>query len=307
MGVGRAPSARDRIGLGMALGVLLLLLPAGAVHGQRAPPAQTVRYEARLEIPDAPTQFDVMQRTTDWPPGSVSVPHTHGAWVLVTFLAGEVINTDDKGAERVLKAGDVLIERPGEMHTVRNSGGGKARHFVSFVLPTGAPLTTNLPRPADAPAVTPQSVVYESRAQALRPPARFDMVQQIVDLAPGAWTPWHTDGGQALFTVLDGRVVLREQGTERTVGPGQAFVEQPGAVYAVGNPAAAPAALGVTYILPKGAALITVQPGPAARAAPNAPTQLPRTGGPDVAPAAVLGVAMVLAGTLSRRRPRWPG
>jgi quercetin dioxygenase-like cupin family protein len=279
----------------MPLGVLLLLLPpAGLVHSQQAPPAPTVRYEARLEVPDAPAQFDIIQRTTDWPPGSVSIPHTHGAWVLVTFLAGEVINTDDKGVERVLKAGDTLIERPGEMHTVRNASGAKARHFVSFALPKGAPLTTNLPRPAGAPAVTPQSVVYESRTEALRPPARFDMVQQIVDFGPGAWTPWHTVGGQALFTVLDGSVVLREQGTERTVGPGQTFVEQPGVPFAAGNPAAA-ATLGVTYILPKGAALITVQPAPAARAAPNAPTQLPRTGGPDVVPAAVLGVGGLAA------------
>jgi len=74
----------------------------------------------------------------------------------------------------------------------------------------------------------------------------------------------------------------------RTYRSGESWIEPAGWVHEAGNAGAAPAAIAVTFLLPKGAALTTL-------AAP-APTQLPRTGDPGLGRAAIGAILLLAAG-----------
>jgi quercetin dioxygenase-like cupin family protein len=88
----------------------------------------------------------------------------------------------------------------------------------------------------------------------------FDVVQLVLDFAPGAWTPMHTHGGRGIVTVLEGVMTVRmEDGTETTYQAGEMWAEEPGEYAEVGNAGDAPARVMVTFILPEGAQLTTVQ------------------------------------------------
>lgn len=101
----------------------------------------------------------------------------------------------------------------------------------------------------------------------------YEIINIVVDIAPGAWTPEHHHGGQVQNMVLEGEVTFRHDGTETVHGVGESFVEQPGVVGQVGNNGTTPAVVFVTALLPVGAALTTVAgvpvdnppPGPVVR------------------------------------------
>src|SRR5687768_5298946 len=56
--------------------------------------------------------------------------------------------------------------------------------------------------------------VYELKTAVQDPAAQFEVIQVVLDFAPGAWTPPHTHGGQTFNLVLDGELTLRENDTE---------------------------------------------------------------------------------------------
>lgn len=88
----------------------------------------------------------------------------------------------------------------------------------------------------------------------------FDLVQLVLDFAPGAWTPMHTHGGRGIVTVIEGEMTVRmEDGTETTYQVGEMWVEEPGEHAEVGNAGEAPARVVVAFLLPEGAELTTVR------------------------------------------------
>lgn len=102
---------------------------------------------------------------------------------------------------------------------------------------------------------TVQSATFED----VQAPDDFDLVQTVLEFAPGAWTPLHTHGGEAFVTVLDGELVVRNAaGTETTYAAGDTWVERIGDFAEVGNMGDMPARIFVTFLLPKGAELTTV-------------------------------------------------
>lgn len=84
---------------------------------------------------------------------------------------------------------------------------------------------------------------------------RFRVVQLVLDFAPGAWTPPHSHGGQGYVTVLEGEMVVREEGSETRYATGETWVEHPGHFAEVGNAGDAPARILATFLLPEGAVL----------------------------------------------------
>src|SRR5215211_5448695 len=62
--------------------------------------------------------------------------------------------------------------------------------------------------------------VLEMRFQAAAPPAQPEILETVLDFAPGAWTPLHTHGGPVYVTVLDGTITLRSVGTDTTFAAG---------------------------------------------------------------------------------------
>lgn len=99
------------------------------------------------------------------------------------------------------------------------------------------------------------------------PQGPTDVVQVVLDFAPGAYSPPHTHPGPTFVTVLEGVITRRVEGTEETFQPGQGWVE-PGRVHAAGNTTDASARVLVTAIIPEGAPFTTI-------AATGATGQLP--------------------------------
>jgi quercetin dioxygenase-like cupin family protein len=88
-------------------------------------------------------------------------------------------------------------------------------------------------------------------------PLQADLVQLVVDFPPGAWTSWHTHGGQAVNLVLEGQITLRHAGLEQPYGAGQAWTDTTGQVHAAGNTGQGKARLLTNLLLPVGAPQIT--------------------------------------------------
>jgi len=112
-----------------------------------------------------------------------------------------------------------------------------------------------------------RKIVAESRFDVTDAPAQAELVQLVVDFAPGAWTSIHTHGGQAIDLVLEGELTLRQNGLEQVYKSGQAWTENIGQVHSAGNTGSGKARLLTNFLLPKGAPQILVvqesQLGPA--------------------------------------------
>jgi quercetin dioxygenase-like cupin family protein len=103
------------------------------------------------------------------------------------------------------------------------------------------------------------SVVAQSRFMVTNPQAQAELVQLVVDFAPGAWTSLHTHGGQAINLVLAGEITLRHGGGDHGHRAGQAWTDSSGMLHAAGNTGTGNARLLTNFLLPKGAPQTTAQ------------------------------------------------
>jgi len=101
-------------------------------------------------------------------------------------------------------------------------------------------------------------VVAESRFDVTNAPLQAELVQLVVDFPPGAWTSWHTHGGQAINLVLEGEITLRHAGMEWPHGAGQGWTDSAGQVHAARNTGPGKARLLTNFLLPPGAPQTTV-------------------------------------------------
>jgi len=279
-----------RLAVPIITAALLLLLTAQAAFGQDLPPGPTVKVRSNLEAANLPVQFDAIQMVLDFAPGAWTPLHSHGGEVFVTVLEGEMTVRDQAG-ERVYKPGDTWIEHPGDVHQAGNVGDVKASVFVTFLLPKGAQLTTVQESGSTGDLPPGPTKVYESRLEANNSPAQLDVVQMVLNFAPGAWTPLHSHGGEVLITVVAGEMTVQRQGGEMTYKAGDTWIEQAGDVHKAGNTTGAESSLAVTFLLPKGAPLTTVQDA-------AAPALLPQTGS-DSSRVSVFWIALIATGLVA--------
>ena len=108
-----------------------------------------------------------------------------------------------------------------------------------------------------------RTIAAESRFDVTNPAQQVQLVQLVVDFPPGAWTSWHTHGGQAINLVLEGEMTLRHAGMEQGYRAGQAWTDSSTQVHAAGNSGAGKARLLTNFLLPQGAPdTIAVQESP---------------------------------------------
>jgi quercetin dioxygenase-like cupin family protein len=100
-------------------------------------------------------------------------------------------------------------------------------------------------------------LVAQSRFTVTDAPRQAEVVLLVVDFPPGAWTSWHTHGGQAVNLVLEGEITLRHAGAEWLHRAGQAWTDSTSQVHTAGNTGAGKARLLTTFLLPKDAPQIT--------------------------------------------------
>jgi hypothetical protein len=131
----------------------------------------------------------------------------------------------------------------------------------------------------------------------------FDVVQVILDFAPGAATPYHTHPGIVMVTVVAGEITFNLEGVDKVYKTGESFVELPNQVGQALNAGTTPARVMTSTLLPPGAPLSTPHAGP------MAPAALPKTGAVDPGALSdwlVLGatIGLLAGGWLLRRLRR---
>src|SRR4051812_4976356 len=169
------------------------------------PPGPTKLYEIKTAAKDPAAQFQVIEVVLDFAPGAWTPLHTHGGQTFNTVLEGE-ITMRENGTERVMKAGEGWSDTPDQVHQAGNNGTENARLLVTFLLPTGAQLTTVQQQAGSNKLPPGPSKVYEMATDSKDPATNFDVIQAVLDFAPGSWTPPHTHGGQTFNMVLDGEI-----------------------------------------------------------------------------------------------------
>jgi quercetin dioxygenase-like cupin family protein len=280
--------------------IALLFLGVGtsAAVGQ-AQPGPVVRHLFRTAgLPQA-ARFNVAQSILNFDPGAATPFHRHPGQVLVTVLEGE--NTFiANGVEKIYKAGESFVELPGDLGQARNAGAARMSVMATYMLPWEAPLSR--PEPQDTTPLPRPFVSYQFKTD-LQPMAEaFDVVQQVLDFAPGAATPVHTHPGILVVTVLAGELTFKLNGADTVYKEGESFVEVPGQVVQARNASTVQTSVMVSYVIPKDAPLSTVH-----HAAP-VPAALPTTGGTadGALPIWLLVLAaggLIAGGWMVRRRP----
>ncbi len=105
-----------------------------------------------------------------------------------------------------------------------------------------------------ASAADPIRVPFESKFSVTgASPTQYDLVQAVVDLAPGASTPVHMHGGPEYVTVLEGQVTVRTGGVETVYGPGQTFVMAQSIFMSYSNKGSVKAQFLASFLLSPGA------------------------------------------------------
>jgi quercetin dioxygenase-like cupin family protein len=112
---------------------------------------------------------------------------------------------------------------------------------------------------SDLRGAAQSGIIAESRFAVTDPPAQAEVVQLVVDFSSGAWTSFHTHGGQAINLVLEGEITLRQAGVDRVHRAGQAWTDSTGMLHAAGNTGAGNARLLTNFLLPNGAKQTTAQ------------------------------------------------
>ena len=85
----------------------------------------------------------------------------------------------------------------------------------------------------------------------------YDLINQVIDLPPGGTVPKHKHGGPVVVQVLVGTLTVTDANGDKTVSSGQMFTENPGAVHWATNKGSVPVRVSVSYLIPKGADVIT--------------------------------------------------
>ncbi len=111
-------------------------------------------------------------------------------------------------------------------------------------------------------------VKYQFRVAGLSQPARFNVVQNILNFDLGAATPFHRHPGQVLVTVLEGELTFNSNGAEKIYKAGDSFIELPGELGQARNTGTAHTSVMATFVLPWEA--------PLSRPEPDDKTPLPR-------------------------------
>jgi quercetin dioxygenase-like cupin family protein len=291
-----------------ALLPLLMLMAYGAASkmafGQELPPGPKTIYRSSLPGQTLQGEFELINIVLDFAPGSATPPHTHGGPGIVTVLTEEIVFGMEGKPDLVAKPGEFYLDLPGMVHTAGNkTSPNTARVSYAVALPKGASLTTVVGGPPSEQLPPGPKPVYRTSLPGLTMQGEFELINLILEFAPGAATPLHTHGGPGIVTVIEGEVVFGVEGKPDLVAKaGEFYPDLPGTPHTASNKSSAPARVSYAVVLPKGAALTTVVGGPQ----PQATTQpqptvtehsehigMPSTGANDTLPIAILAAMAV--------------
>jgi len=129
----------------------------------------------------------------------------------------------------------------------------KSRRRAIIAIATAASVAVPILGESGTAAGGERKIIAEARFDVTNAPQQAELVQLVVDFPSGAWTSWHTHGGQAINLVLEGEITLRHAGMEHPYRAGQAWTDSSGQVHAAGNTGSGKARLLTNFLLPQGA------------------------------------------------------
>lgn len=247
--------------LGVLAAVLLLTLalPASVAARDDVPPGPTVRHMSRTDGLPISGEYEIIQWVLDFAPGAWSPVHIHGGKVFATVIAGQLTRRVD-GVETIYKTGESFIEMPDHPHSAGNAGNETVTLWVTAVLPRGQTLTTVVGTPDPNPPPAPVAR-YMYRTVGWPQSGPYEIVQLVLDFAPGVSTPSHTHGGVLPTTVLAGELTMRSgENGDSVYRVGETFLELPGGVQQILNATDQAATVAASVIVPRGTPITTVLP-----------------------------------------------
>jgi len=281
--------------------VLALLTPLAATGALRIAAAQagpTAPFEGTYPITVEAGEYDLVYLVLDFAPGAAIPMHFHGGPATVVGMEGELTLRPEGAAERKLMPRDVVTERMGAHHVMINTSAAPARILAVVLLPKGAQLTTVIDTGANLPGPT---VPFQGTYPVTVTAGEYELVNLVLDFAPGASIPLHFHGGPAVVVGMQGELTLRPQGgAERKLMPGDVVNEKMGALHEMINTSSADARILAGILLPKGAQLTTL--------VSQAPTGMPSTGAGELivtlVPLLIVGLAWIATGARLRSARR---
>ena len=145
----------------------------------------------------------------------------------------------------------------------------RIRHLLAFVALPLVLLTTGSTAVSAEDPPRP-NFTYVRMFPVESTPRQYEVVQLVLEFAPGAWTPEHYHGGDTYVTVMEGQVTRVEGEKENVFGPGDTFVELRGVPHAAGNEGTANAKVMASILLSPGQPVTVNLPGE------PAPANLPK-------------------------------
>jgi quercetin dioxygenase-like cupin family protein len=264
--------------------MLALLAPlplGGALNAMAAPAAQagpTISFQGTFPLSVEAGDYDLVYLVLDFAPGAGIPLHYHGGPALVVGMQGELTLRPEGGTEHTVTPNMVVNEKAMVRHTMTNLSQANTRILAVILLPKGKDVTTVVDT---ASTIAGPTIAYQGTYPLPGVAAgEYDLVNLVLDFAPGAQIPLHYHGGPALVVGKDGELTLRpESGGEHTVTSGMVVNEKAGARHVMINTSSANAGIFAGILLPKGAEVTTL----VAAAAPEGgsssqPAGMPRTG-----------------------------
>lgn len=246
------------------LAVMLALLapvPLGAALTAAAAPTEPVgpkaSFQGTFPLTVQAGDYDLVYLVLDFAPGAGIPLHFHGGPALVVGMEGELTLHPLGGDEHVLTPGDVMNEKALVQHTMTNLSTTNTRIMAVILLPKGADVTTVVDTQSKIAGPT---VAYQGTYPLPGVAAGdYDLVNLVLDFAPGAEIPLHYHGGPALVIGKNGVLTLRPQGgMEHQLTPGMVANEKAGARHVMINTGNVDAGIFAGVLLPKGADLTTI-------------------------------------------------
>jgi quercetin dioxygenase-like cupin family protein len=132
---------------------------------------------------------------------------------------------------------------------------------ASFVVEHGVePSTIQVPDDVDEDSLPPQpELIAGTKTLAPALPQPMDVVQQVVDVQPGANVPLQTTAGPTLVSVIDGDVSIALDGKTYHRAEGKSLIETAGQAASY-TTADAPARLVITSFVPRDASALVPAP-----------------------------------------------
>src|SRR5690349_13647600 len=145
---------------------------------------------------------------------------------------GELSLQSHDGSERKLQPADTANEQAGAHHVMVNTSTASARILVMMPLPKAGQVTTLVNTATNVPG---QTVTFKGSYPITATAGEYDLVNNVLEFAPGAEVPLHYHGGPAVIVGMDGELTLRAGGHEHRLKPGDLDTQPAGAQHVMQN------------------------------------------------------------------------